>query len=153
MTGTTLQTPAARVDFYILSKAGAAGRLHFACRLTEKAYGLKTGIYAHTSSAAQAEELDRMLWTFRDGSFVPHERIVMNQTQRAPIGIGTPEVYSDEGDLLINLCDVVPTFATNYSRIVEIVPADEPGRKAGRARFRQYRELGLNPTTHNIDKT
>ncbi len=108
-------------------------------------------MYAHTSSPGQAEQLDQMLWTFRDGSFIPHERIAPDQEQpRAPVRIGTPEVYSADGEFLINLCDVVPTFYSGYSRIAEIVAADEASRKAGRERFRQYRELGVEPTTHNI---
>ena len=52
---------------------------------------------------------------------------------------------------MINLCDVVPTFAAGYCRIAEIVLADDKGRKAGRNRFRQYRELGLEPETHTIE--
>ena len=112
---------------------------------------MDTNVYAHTSSPGQADQLDQLLWTFRDGSFVPHERLVPDRKQaRAPIRIGTPEVYSAEGEFLINLCDVVPTFFAGYSRIAEIVAADEASRKAGRERFRQYRELGVEPTTHKI---
>jgi len=146
-----LATPAARVDFYILAAQGAASRLQFACRLSEKAYRMNTNVYAHASSAKQADELDRLLWTFRDGSFVPHERINRDQPTRAPIGIGTPEVYSDAGALLINLCEVVPTFSSGYNRIAEIVAADDKDRVAGRKRFQHYRELGIEPTTHKID--
>jgi len=112
-----LEPSAARIDFYVLAAPGASSRLHFACRLTEKAYGMDTNVYAHTSSPGQADQLDQLLWTFRDGSFVPHERLVPDRKQaRAPIRIGTPEVYSAEGEFLINLCDVVPTF---FSATVE----------------------------------
>ena len=146
-----MEPPAARINFYILAASGPASRLHFACRLTEKAYDQDTSVYAHTSSPGQAEQLAQMLWTCRDGSFVPHECIATDQEEpRAPVRIGTPEVYSADGELLINLCEVVPTFYSGYSRIAEIVAADEASRKAGRERFRQYRELGVEPTTHNI---
>jgi DNA polymerase III subunit chi len=146
-----VQTTSARVDFYVLKKTDLVERMLFACRLSEKAYGLSTQVYTHTSSNEQADKLDQMLWTFRDASFVPHERVNAKQPPRAPVSIGTPEVYADNGELLINLCEVVPTFANGYSRIAEIVLADDKGRKAGRNRFRQYRELGLEPETHIIE--
>jgi DNA polymerase-3 subunit chi len=141
---------AARIDFYILSDSGRDSRLRFACRLSEKAYNMNTHVYAHTPSPEQADRLDQMLWTFRDGSFVPHARFTADAEQRAPISIGTPEIYSEAGELLINLCDVVPTFYSGFERIAEIVAADESSRKAGRERFRHYRDLGADPATHNI---
>jgi DNA polymerase-3 subunit chi len=140
-----------RVDFYILAAHGPTSRLAFACRLSEKAYKMQTRVYAHASSDRQAEQLDQLLWTFRDGSFVPHERVRNEQELRAPVAIGTPEIYTGSGELLINLCDVVPTFSTGFSRIAEIVPADDDARAAGRKRFKQYRDLGLEPTTHTIE--
>ena len=145
-----MSSPQVQVDFYILAASGSASRLQFACRLSETAYRHATRVYAHTTSAKQADQLDKLLWTFRDGSFVPHERCDPERGTVAPISIGTPEIYSDQGELLINLCDVVPTFAAGYSRIAEIVPADEDARASGRNRFRQYRELGLEPNTHEI---
>jgi DNA polymerase-3 subunit chi len=146
-----LTSPQRRVDFYILAGEGPTSRLEFACRLSEKAYRANTHVYAHASSAKQADELDHLLWTFRAGSFVPHERVNRAQPMRSPIGIGTPEVYSKTGEMLINLCEVIPTFSGGYSRIAEIVPADDAARAAGRKRFAQYRKLGLAPATHTIE--
>lgn len=142
---------APRVDFYILAARGQNSRLTFACRLSEKAYKAQTRVYAHASSDRQAEQLDQLLWTFRDGSFVPHERVLGEQAPRSPVAIGTPEIYTDSGELLINLCDVVPTFSAGFHRIAEIVPGDDDARAAGRKRFKQYRDRGLEPTIHNIE--
>ncbi|MEC9376378.1 MAG: DNA polymerase III subunit chi [Pseudomonadota bacterium] len=139
-----------RVDFYILASENQASRLLFACRLSEKAYRMKKKVYAHTKSINQAEELNRMLWTFRNDSFVPHECINRNQSVQSPIKIGTPEVYSDSGEILINLCEVVPTFSEAYQRIVEIITSNKDALENGRKRFQHYRNLGLEPDTHNI---
>lgn len=62
-----------RVDFYVLAGPKPAARLRFACRLAEKAYRLDHRVHLQTGSAAEAEQLDELLWTFRQGSFVPHE--------------------------------------------------------------------------------
>ena len=79
----------ARVDFYILSQAGQHSRQTFACRLAEKAYNLKNSVHIHAASRGDAERLDELLWTFRDGSFVPHERVSASSgTPESPVTIG-----------------------------------------------------------------
>jgi DNA polymerase-3 subunit chi len=140
-----------RVDFYILAASEPASRLQFACKLTEKAYGLNNRIYAHVSSQAEAKKLDEMLWTFKQGSFIPHQSLNDSDDERTPVSIGTPEQWENEGELLINLSEAAPEFATNYTRVAEIVDGQEASRQAGRKRFRQYREMGLEPVTHQID--
>ena len=62
----------ARVDFYVLNQSGEQARRQFACKLAEKAYRLKNTVHIVAGSRADAERLDELLWTFRDGSFVPH---------------------------------------------------------------------------------
>ncbi len=140
-----------RVDFYILAASEPASRLQFVCRLTEKAYGLNNRVYAHVSSPAEAKKLDEMLWTFKQGSFIPHQSLSDSDDKRTPVSIGTPEQWENEGELLINLSEAAPEFATNYTRVAEIVDGQESSRQAGRKRFRQYREMGLEPVTHQID--
>ncbi len=140
---------ATRVDFYILQSDSESGRLFFACRLAEKAYGLGNVVYAHTGDDGKAGELDEMLWTFRQGSFVPHE-VLSDKPPRAPVRIGTAQRHLDTGDLLINLAGEVPGFAEQFTRIAEIVDNDPAIRSASRERFRRYREMGIEPVTHNI---
>ena len=140
---------ATRVDFYILE---TAKRLSFACRLTEKAYGLSNRIYAHMATQEEATRLDEMLWTFRQGSFVPHQLLTAAGERRAPVSIGTDDTCEVKGDLLINLTDRMLTFATGFARIAEIVCSDEPSRQAGRERFKHYRDMGLEPETHRISR-
>ena len=138
-----------RIDFYVLETANLSGRLFFACRLAEKAYGLEHSVYAHTGSDDLARQLDEMLWTFRQSSFVPHE-ILGAEAPRAPVTIGTGNAAAENGELLINLAGQVPAFAKQFARIAEIIDADPQQRAAGRERFRQYREMGFEPVTHNI---
>lgn len=142
--------PDMRVDFYILDAGSTAERLHFACRLTEKAYGLESRVHAHMASPAEAAKLDEMLWTFRQGSFVPHEVIQAGTPARAPVSIGSGSDHPDQGDLLVNLSGEPPAFAEKFARIAEIVGSDEASRAAGRERFKHYRELGIEPATHQI---
>ena len=139
-----------RVDFYILEATEPAGRLMFACRLTEKAYGLDNSVYAHAETPQEAKQLDEMLWTFRQGSFVPHQLLTQSDDSRAPVSIGAGADCLTEGDLLINLGKDTPDFASGFARVAEIIGGDEAARQAGRERFKRYRDMGIEPETHKI---
>lgn len=141
-----------RVDFYVLPETEAGARLRFACRLTEKAYKLDHRAYAHVSGAAQARELDELLWTFRGGSFIPHEIVGTAAAVSAPvtIGHGHDDDAGTGGDLLINLTDTIPPFYDRFERIAEIVDASPDGRRTGRERFAIYRDNGCEPDTHKL---
>ena len=61
-----------RIDFYLPGAGARDNRFGLACRLADKAYHQGRRVYLHAASAEQARHLDRLLWTFRDQSFVPH---------------------------------------------------------------------------------
>jgi DNA polymerase IIIc chi subunit len=53
-------------------------------------------------------------------------------------------------DFVINLAAEPPPFLHLSRRIAEIIDGDEGRRRAGRVRFKAYRELGIVPTTHTL---
>jgi DNA polymerase-3 subunit chi len=142
------------VSFYVLSGAEPTTRLGYACRLAEKAYKLQNRIHAHAGDSAMAKKLDELLWTFRQGSFVPHELLPPVGQPTAPITIGSADgdgpIEPPAADLLINLADQVPAFFNRYSRIAEIIDGSPASREAGRVRHRFYRDQGLDPETHEV---
>jgi len=141
----------ARIDFYILNQAGQHSRQTFACRLAEKAYRLNNTVHIHTGNRGDADRLDELLWTFRDGSFVPHERIsTTDRTTEAPITIGCDDEPVEPRDLLINLCDEVPACAEAFPRVAELVTSDDDCKQLSRRRFAAYREKGHTLETHNV---
>lgn len=139
----------ARVDFYVLGQSGEQARQAFACRLAEKAYRLKHSVHIEAASRADAERLDDLLWTFRDGSFVPHH-LLGNAELESPVTIGAESGGSAAGDLLINLCDDIPACAGSFERIAEVVSADADGKKLSRRRFADYRDQGHDIETHTL---
>ncbi|NNF41345.1 MAG: DNA polymerase III subunit chi [Woeseiaceae bacterium] len=140
-----------RVDFYVLARADEHSRQALACRLAEKAYRLENTVYIHTKSRGDAESLDDLLWTFRDGSFVPHELVdTATDDTAAPVVIGSDAAGVAPRDLLINLCDQIPAFADAFPRVAEVVNADEECRQLSRKRFAQYRDKGLAIQTHKL---
>jgi DNA polymerase-3 subunit chi len=140
----------ARVDFYILAQGDERARHTLACKLAEKAWRLDNSVYIHARSRADAERLDELLWTFRDGSFVPHGLIDGPTGDESPVRIGYGDVEPPASDLLINLCDEVPPIAESFARVAELVTSDDDGRRKSRQRFAAYRDRGHDIETHNI---
>jgi DNA polymerase-3 subunit chi len=141
----------ARIDFYILNQAGQHSRQTFACRLAEKAYGLKNTVHIQVPSDSDAERLDELLWTFRDGSFVPHERFSKSTSPaESPITIGCGDEPIDGRDLLINLCDEIPGCFGAFPRVAELVTSDDDCKQLSRKRFATYRDQGHSLQTHNV---
>lgn len=143
-----------RVDFYVLEAGTPQARDVFACRLAEKAYGQGLGIYIHTGGVAETARLDTLLWTFRDGSFLPHLTTEAAGSEdpdgTTPILVGHGPEPAGRPGLLINLEAGVPTFFSRFERVAEIVGGDADARESARERFRFYRDRGYALDTHQI---
>ena len=138
----------AQVDFYVLDRVDEHARNALACKLAEKAWRLENTIHIHTMTQTDAEHIDELLWTFRDGSFVPHE--LHGGETNAPITIGFGGDAVEPRDLLITLCDEIPAFADAFPRIAELVTSDEICRAKSRERYATYRDQGHSISTHKI---
>ena len=91
-----------------------------------------------------------MLWTFRPGSFIPHEISTQAPPSAAPVTISHDTETEISGDLLINLADAIPPFFDRFARVAEIIDASAECRQRGRERYAFYRENGYEPTTHKL---
>jgi DNA polymerase-3 subunit chi len=143
--------PGLRVDFYVLDDASASARLKLACKLAEKAYLASQNVLVWHTDPDELKAFDDMLWTFSDGSFVPHELLTATAAPvEAPILLSAGTPPSQSVDIIINLAADVPPCLSQTRRVAEIIDGDDARRRAGRARFKAYRELGLQPASHNI---
>ena len=141
-----------KVDFYPLGEPDRRARLVTACRLAEKAYDQGLRVAVRTASAAETAEFDELLWTFSDRSFVPH---VVWPTESdvvaaPPVVVGSSSLPASHRDVLINLAPDAPADFSAYARICEVVGGDEDARKAGRLRWRTYRDAGCVPEAHPL---
>ena len=140
-----------RVDFYILEEPSPSGRLKVACKLAEKAYLAAQTVLVWHTDPAELRAFDEMLWTFNDGSFVPHEALPANGSlSESPVQLSSGVALSANVDIVINLAPDLPPFLPRTRRVAEIIDGDDLRRHAGRARFKAYRELGVQPASHNI---
>jgi DNA polymerase-3 subunit chi len=139
-----------RVDFYILSQPAPNARALLACRLAEKAYKLGHTVYIHTTSAEQGQQLDDLLWTFRQGSFVPHGLYPPAVDDHSPVLIGWMAEPDIQADVLVNMTHDAPDFFGRFARVVELVDQDPDTLAKSRIRFRFYREQGCEPESHRL---
>jgi DNA polymerase-3 subunit chi len=145
-----------KVDFYVFDATAPQQCWRLACRLTEKAYlrGMRVAILGQ--NAEELRNLDELLWTFSESSFVPHKIC----TEYPDADASTPVRLMHElpagaatcADLLVNLSQCMPVEPTRFTRIAEIVDGDPERRRLGRERFKAYRGLQLTLETHPMDK-
>jgi DNA polymerase-3 subunit chi len=141
-----------RVDFYVLAEDAPDARLRYACRLAEAAVERGERVYLQTASAAEAQRLDDLLWTFNDRSFLPHEIFsgAPASHDRVMIMLGHESAPATHRRLLINLTELVPADLGQYERIAEIVDVDPDRKRSARERYKQYREQDCVLETHNL---
>jgi DNA polymerase-3 subunit chi len=139
-----------RVDFYILAGNGTNVRTLFACRLVEKALAGGHQIYINTESTEQLRHLDDLLWSFRDGSFLPHAIYDQSMPDKSPVLLGHATTPQDCNDVLVNLSLEVPPFFSRFNRMAELVDGDDTHRTAARERFRYYKDRGYTLKTHSL---
>ena len=150
-----------QIDFYILSTDSSDSRLRFICRITEKAMRAKNHVFINLTNEEDAHHLNQLLWTFSQGSFIPHALI--DQEPATPpvepviIGLNLEQIENDgiyqaknNWDLMINLAPHVPAFFSRYTRVVEVVDSESTRKHEGRDRYRFYKDRGYTLKHHKI---
>ena len=137
------------IDFYF----NADDRVGVACRLAGKALQQKKRVLIYAPQADMAQKIDRMLWTSQAVSFIPH------CYAHDPLAAGTPVlIASDDAhqapacEVLLNLAPDCPPFFERHERLLEIVDQDEAEVRAGRLRFKFYRDRGYAMRSHDLAK-
>ncbi|MCG8532337.1 MAG: DNA polymerase III subunit chi [Desulfovibrionales bacterium] len=140
-----------QVSFYILTDQTPEARALFACRLADKAWRSGLSTHIHTAGEQDMKDLDNLLWSFREDSFLPH--IIVSETEQTvePVTLGhTLKQLEGRKGLLINLGEAIPDNTDSYSRIAEIVIQEESALKLARSRFREYKERALSPIHQKV---
>ena len=142
---------ALRVDFYVIEESAPSARLRLACRLVEKAHQAGQAVVVWHTDEDELATFDELHWTFADGSFVPHDFLVEGEPPPdTPVVLSAGVVPSGRVPVLINLAPDLPGCLDRADRVIEIIDGEPARRQAGRARFRAYRDRGLEPATHNV---
>lgn len=147
-----------QVDFYLISNQVSNAEYKLASRLANKLARLQQRALVVTDTAQSSEQLDQIMWSFSDSSFVAHDRIIegtavdpFSNIHISEISSYSNEPHTPDYDVLINLCGAVPVFNHHFTRIAEIVPDDENAKAQARHRFKTYKEEGFEVKTHSIE--
>ncbi|WP_444924383.1 DNA polymerase III subunit chi [Microbulbifer sp. DLAB2-AF] len=140
-----------RIDFYILSSDQPQQADIFACRLAEKAYRNGLRVLLAVDNQERAEQLNQLLWTFREDSFLPHAN--QENGEQAAIEINCGEDPQAHHGLLINLCSKVPNWFSRFERLAEIVVQEANALQRSRSRFGHFRDRGYPLQSHKINQS
>ena len=141
-----------RVDFYVVPEDSGQDVVPTVCRLCDKATQAGQRLYLAVADAELVQRLDDALWTFRQGSFIAHERLGSAPPQPPPpaVLLGSAEPPADYTAVMINLCAEVPAYFSRFERVLEIVCGDTTERQRSRERYRFYRDRGYPLVSHSL---
>lgn len=143
-----------RIDFYSLEPDSPGDRFLLTCRLAERARSAGLRVLIHCPDPELARHLDRLLWTYRQDSFLPHGLVgpanPSLDLELTPILISRDGAPEGEDQVLINLAPKAPPFFSRFERVCEPVDQDPNVKAAGRERFRYYRDRGYPLEHHSI---
>ena len=137
-----------RIDFYVLSSDQPRDGDIFACRLAEKAHRAGLRVLLAVDDPERAQQLNELLWTFREDSFLPHD--LQGEGKQAAVEINCGEDPGMHHGLLINLCSEVPGWFSRFERLAEIVVQQPEALARSRSRFSHFRDRGYPLQSHRI---
>ena len=138
-----------RADFYLIDKPRfRAEPLRLVCELARKAFDANQWTLVLARDAAQAEELDELLWDMGDDAYIPHQIAGDEEDELTPILIATPDFDAQLRPLVINLRD--DPVEGSFERVLEVVPADDSARGPLRERWMQYKTRGFEVNKHDM---
>jgi len=117
------------------------------CQLVNQYYEQDKKVFILVDSDKYAESIDRLLWTFKQASFIPHEIVDRSAVAvEAPVLISTVESNIDNAEILIIAKDVTEEsreFLGSFNVIVDFAEKyDDVLIQQSRKRFKLIRELG-----------
>lgn len=132
------------VEFIKLNKPEKAKSL---CLLAEEFFAQRKRVLILVEDDNQALTLDRFMWTWNKGSFLPH--VWDNgavECHEESIAIGTRQHNSNGASVLISARPCRVEFMRQFKHVIEFAETyDQTLVEAARDRFRAWRESGCEP--------
>ena len=139
------------VLFHHFNSIGSKNHLLYVCKLVEKGFKQKIQpIYIHASNQQQAEQLDKLLWTFKQDSFIPHTIVGTSDLDSTPVQIGWNENQFHPAAAIVNLSEEIPISYLESKKIHEIIDNDEIKKNKARERWKNYKSEGCHLDIYQI---
>ena len=137
-----------QIDFHILASLHLHDRIHYSCRLIDKAYKKGHRILVYSDDEAVSAQVSHQLWHYRADAFLPHGPA--DQVQAIGLGSGDNMIATAYEDIVINLAQAVPPDFQRFQRLLEIVDQTDALLPASRQRYRFYTEQGYTVQHHDL---
>lgn len=125
--------------------------LIYVCKLIEKGYKQNINpIYIKTDTQKEAEELDKILWTFRQESYIPHTLVDQDSNNTQPVQIGWIDNEIEDAEAIINLSDGMPDISNHLKKIHEIIENIDEKKEKARERWKKYKSIGFNIKAYKV---
>ena len=146
-----------QVAFYQLRSRQPNGKFRLACHTVNTAFQKGHNVYIAVDDESQCTYFNELLWTFSQNSFVPHTIYSAKRsidTEKFPVIVSCVRPPHMFNDVLATLRDEVPEFFQQFSRVAEVVDADERDMHKAKLRSETYRSiLGAAPESHLISRS
>jgi DNA polymerase-3 subunit chi len=133
-----------RIEFVRLQRPEKARHL---CELAEEFFLLGQRVLVLVEDDNQGVTLDRFMWTWKKGSFLPHA--YENGTVECldePVVISVREENANGAQVLIAGRPCSMSFARSFQVVIDFADMhDDALLEASRSRFRAFREAGFAP--------
>ena len=122
-----------------------------ACRMAASLFAEGERVYLLCASQAAAVELDGLLWTFDDQSFIPHSLWSGEEGFTDPVAVGWLGTENPNGAGVLLVASIGQEFdlagtAGLFGRVVDFVPtAEGPKKRAARERYKAMGAAGFSP--------
>ena len=137
--------------FHHFHSIGSKNYLLYVCKLVEKGFKQKIQpIYIQTKNQQQAIQLDKLLWTFKQDSFIPHTIVGNSGLDSTPVQIGWNENQFHTAAAIVNLSEEIPISYLESKKIHEIIDDDEVKRNKARERWKNYKSEGCHLGVYQI---
>ena len=132
-----------KVDFYVYELSDYQFYQRLVCNLVEEAYNQENNILLLCENEESCENLDELLWTFKDVSFIPHEKKLNNKILTQHINL----TKKKQSLILMNLTYSFPDFLETHDRVIEMSGYDEDSRQKARLNFKRYKTMNFEINT------
>jgi len=134
------------VTFYDVPAAGRYARI---ARLVQAAWERGKRLLLTCADPAEAAELDALLWTFDEATFIPHEVVEQGAAATDPdarVVLVTGEYDPIGADIVLQAAPVSQGFAQGYPYVIDLVDhRSEATVTASRERYKAWVSAGTKP--------
>lgn len=134
---------------YVNLRQARAGLEQAAARLAERHWSHGQKVLILAADPAQAELLDRALWSYEQNSFLPHAQAGGADEQDEPILIATDLANPNQAPVLISAAPLAEMPCADFQYLIQLLPLDdEAGLQVCRDCYKALNQAGEVELTH-----